>query len=122
MVDNHVYTLGKACSLGPHMLLRQENSDYYNYKFSGRKTQATTLLFPSNHKQALRGGLSSQGSFSHNSSLVHSTDARAPCSRTQCAIDSAEITLLLDECTLERWGTASIYAVNSSSTRCNNGL
>jgi hypothetical protein len=60
--------------------------------------------------------------FSHNSSLIHSTDARASCSRTQCAIDSAEITLLLDECTLERWGTASIYAVNSSSTRCNNGL
>jgi hypothetical protein len=121
MVDNHVFTLGKACSLGPHMLLRQENSGYYNYKFSGRETQATTLLFPSNHKQALRGG-PFLSRFSHNSSLIHSTNARASRSRIQCAIDSAEISLLLDECTLERWGTASIYAVNSSSTRCNNGL
>jgi len=74
MVDNHVYTLGKACSLGPHMLLRQENSDYYNYKF-----QATTLLFPSNHKRALRGGLSSQGShIIHLSSIALMQEHHVP--------------------------------------------
>jgi hypothetical protein len=98
------------------MLLRQENSGYYNYKFSGRETQATTLLFPSNHKQALRGGLSSQGShIIHLSSIALMQGHHIP-------IDSAEITLLLDECTLERWGTASMYAVNSCYTRCNNRL
>jgi hypothetical protein len=79
MVDNHVFTLGKACSLGPYMFLRQENSGYYNYKFSGRETQATTLLFPSNHKQALRGGLSSQGShIIHLSSIALMQEHHVP--------------------------------------------
>jgi hypothetical protein len=106
----YIYTLGKACSLGPHMLLRQENSGYHTFVSLKPQTGLERRPFLSR--------------FSHNSSLIHSTNARASsCSKTQCAIDSAEITLLLDECTLERWGTAaSIYAVNSPSTRCNNGL